>query len=357
MRGAWLFALAAVAIGLCAFLPAPRRVVVARIAAWALVAVAAVDLAAVARGYARTDDVSPRYSASAPATDLAARHPAPDGLSYSYILLTRQPVGFQGLQPLFGAIEQKGYTLADPLAGDGPDGHRVLAFRTLSDRIPALWAYWGTAGVFVPREAAQQFIQAGAARVAGLYDFAAGPRLVRAADLRKAQVAMLEPNVPSPPAAVFHGWRTVADGAPLPAFFERIAEPDFDILREIVLAEGGGGVAHPATRSPEPAEWVVAPSSNEGRRAVVKCDAKEEGVLFVREARTRWFPRVRATVDGAAAEVLRANGPFLAVRVPAGPHEVAFEPDIPWGRYALPALGWIAALALAAVWSRRAFAR
>ena len=113
---------------------------------------------------------------------------------------------------------------------------------------------------------------------------------------------------------------------------------------------------HPATRAPEPAEWVVAPSANEGRRAVVKYDAKEDGVLFVREARTRWFPRVRATVDGAAAEVLRANGPFLAVHVPAGPHEVVLEPDIPWGRYALPALGWIAALALAALWSRRAFA-
>ena len=356
-HGAWLFALAAAAIGLCAFLPAPRRAAVARVAAWALAAAAALDLAVVARGYARTDDVSVRYAGSAPATDLMKRHPTPDGLSYSYILLTRQPIGPQSIQPLFGAVEQAGYTLADPLAGDGPDGHRVRAFRTLGDRIPALWAYWGTAGVFVPREVAPQFIQAGAARIAGLYDFAPGPRLVRAADLRKAQVAMLEPNVPSPSVAVFHGWRTVADGAPLPAFFDRIAENDFDILRELVLAEGGGGAEHPATRPPEPAEWVVAPSSNEGRRAVVRYDAKEDGVLFVREARTRWFPRIRATVDGTPADVLRANGPFLAVRVPSGPHEVVLEPIVPWGRYALPAIGWAAVLALAALWARRSFAR
>ena len=89
---------------------------------------------------------------------------------------------------------------------------------------------------------------------------------------------------------------------------------------------------------------------------VVKCDAAEEGALLVRDTRLRWFPDVRATANGAPAEVLRANGPYLAVRVPAGPCEVVLEPVVPWGRYALPALGWIVSLGLLAFWSRRAFA-
>ena len=46
----------------------------------------------------------------------------------------------------------------------------------------------------------------------------------------------------------------------------------------------------------------------------------------------------------------------LPVRVPAGPCEVVLEPVVPWGRYALPALGWIVSLGLLAFWSRRAFA-
>ena len=112
---------------------------------------------------------------------------------------------------------------------------------------------------------------------------------------------------------------------------------------------------HPATRDPEAAEWVAAPSTNQGRRAVVKCDAAEEGMLFVRENRVRWFPDVRATANGAPAEVFRANGPYLAVRVPAGPCEVVLEPVVPWGRFAFPVLGWAVALALAALWACRAF--
>ena len=353
LHGAWLFALGAAAVGLCAFLPAPRRGTVARVAAWALAAVAALDLAVVARGYARTDDVSVRYAGSAPAADLLKRNPVPDGLTYSYLHLTRQPVGGYPWQQLFGAIDEAGFSTSDPTAGEGPDSQRVQAWQAFGSDVSRLWLYWGTAAVFLPREAATQIVRSGTARVAGLYDWVPGPRLVRAADLRSAQVAMLEPSAVVPSVAVFHGWRSVKEGAPLPDFFAALAVPGFDLRRELVLA--GGGVDHPATRDPEAAEWVVAPSTNQGRRAVVKCDAAEEGMLFVRENRVRWFPDVRATANGAPAEVFRANGPYLAVRVPAGPCEVVLEPVVPWGRYALPVLGWAVALALAALWARRAF--
>jgi hypothetical protein len=54
----------------------------------------------------------------------------------------------------------------------------------------------------------------------------------------------------------------------------------------------------------------------------VEADLAAPGVLVVLEAfDTGW----RATVDGAEAEVLRANGLFRAVRLPAGRHRVAFE--------------------------------
>jgi uncharacterized membrane protein YfhO len=59
------------------------------------------------------------------------------------------------------------------------------------------------------------------------------------------------------------------------------------------------------------------------RLATLEVEARlgAPGVLVVLEA---FDPGWRATVDGAEAEVLRANGLFRAVRLSAGRHRVAF---------------------------------
>lgn len=68
----------------------------------------------------------------------------------------------------------------------------------------------------------------------------------------------------------------------------------------------------------------------------------------------RWYPGWRVTVDGQPAELLRANGVFRAVSIPAGQSDVEF-------RYAPVSLaigGLSSALGLAGClglvwWSRR----
>jgi uncharacterized membrane protein YfhO len=48
------------------------------------------------------------------------------------------------------------------------------------------------------------------------------------------------------------------------------------------------------------------------------------GILVVSEV---YYPDWKATVDGAAAEVLRANHVLRAVALPAGSHEIEFRYD------------------------------
>lgn len=71
---------------------------------------------------------------------------------------------------------------------------------------------------------------------------------------------------------------------------------------------------------------------------LLSVEAEREGLLFVSEV---WAPGWRAYVDGAAAPVLRVNGAFRGVVVPAGGHEVrlAYRPaSVRWGA-SLSALG------------------
>jgi hypothetical protein len=54
----------------------------------------------------------------------------------------------------------------------------------------------------------------------------------------------------------------------------------------------------------------------------VQVDTPEEQFLLIT---TTWYPYWRATVSGQRAAVYRVDGSFLAVRVPAGRHEVALH--------------------------------
>jgi len=116
------------------------------------------------------------------------------------------------------------------------------------------------------------------------------------------------PN-PRPRASVVEGARVVPDEAVLDA----LTLPGFDPAREVLLDHG----------SPQPARPGFEGSARETERAPgrlrVRAHANRSAYLVLLDAHD---PGWRARVDGASAPVLRANGVFLAVPVPAGEHFV-----------------------------------
>ena len=68
-----------------------------------------------------------------------------------------------------------------------------------------------------------------------------------------------------------------------------------------------------------------------------------------------WFPGWRATLDGQAVEILRADGALRAVAVPRGRHRIAMEyrpESVYWG--AVVSVCVFLGLAAIAVYSKRA---
>ena len=57
-------------------------------------------------------------------------------------------------------------------------------------------------------------------------------------------------------------------------------------------------------------------------RVVVRVDAPQDGLIVLCDS---FAPGWRATVGGEPSPILRANGLFRAVALPAGSHEVVFE--------------------------------
>jgi len=64
-----------------------------------------------------------------------------------------------------------------------------------------------------------------------------------------------------------------------------------------------------------------------GDEILVETDADGAFLLMVAES---WYPHWRVEVDGEEAVLLRVNGGFLGVAVPAGEHEVHFRYQVPW---------------------------
>ena len=160
-------------------------------------------------------------------------------------------------------------------------------------------------------------------KVVGLYDLDPSMRLVKPRDPMKAQVAVAEPIGMIPPVAVFYGWRAVDYEA---AAIERIAQPDFDMDREITVS--GEGIANADADEPfTPARWVVAPSDTRGTKAVVQAVAERPGMLFVRENSLRAVA-LSATVNGKRAPVYKANGIFIGIPVDAGESTIVIRPTL-----------------------------
>ena len=111
-----------------------------------------------------------------------------------------------------------------------------------------------------------------------------------------------------------------------PAFFVRSLKRETS-AEDIV--EMGGRIAIPSQALIEPGydgptwldEGEVKDFDEEhGHLSMTTASAKGGFVVVT----TTWFPRWRATVDGAPTPIYRVNGSFLGIRVPAGEHRVEF---------------------------------
>ncbi len=176
------------------------------------------------------------------------------------------------------------------------------------------------------------------------------PGLVRVGTLASPFVCpLLVLRVPDPVARAYvvHAERSAAGpGSTLEALLAR----DFEPARDVVLdAATTGSVGNPPYAGDEVA--IVGRTLSTLR---LRARLSSPGTLVVVEA---YDPNWRATVDGRRVPVLRGNGLFRAVRLPAGSHEVRFAYR-PWSATLgalLSACGLLAALALA--WGSRSTRR
>src|SRR4030095_5436107 len=120
---------------------------------------------------------------------------------------------------------------------------------------------------------------------------------------------------PVPRAYMVAGARR-ADGADAVA---ELLRPSFDPHREIVLPDAER-VAPAGFRG----ECRVA--AREADRVVLETDANAPGYAVLVDA---WDPFWTARVDGAPADVLRANTAFRAVAAPAGRHRIELRHQAP----------------------------
>jgi hypothetical protein len=98
-----------------------------------------------------------------------------------------------------------------------------------------------------------------------------------------------------------------------------LLDPDFDARREVILAD-----RPPVPRDPAfTGSARIADLAADRARLEVELSSSGSAVLV-----DSYDPGWRATVDGAPAEVLRANVAFRAVPVPAGRHvvELVYRP-------------------------------
>jgi hypothetical protein len=125
-----------------------------------------------------------------------------------------------------------------------------------------------------------------------------------------------------------------------------LLDPDFDPERMVML-DGADG--EPVGAGPDGGGASIVEDSPE--RIRLRVEAPRDGYLVLADA---WAPGWRGRVDGAPAEILRANGLFRAVKVPAGRHavEMTYRPASVASGFAisgvavLAGIGWI-------LWSRR----
>jgi len=107
---------------------------------------------------------------------------------------------------------------------------------------------------------------------------------------------------------------------PLAATLERVLSGSFDIRRSVLLDRFPGTLPAAPGRAARSEKAVIVQYTPE--RVEIESDASSHALLILTDS---YYPGWRASVDGAATEILRANGLFRAIRIPGGSHRVVFE--------------------------------
>jgi hypothetical protein len=130
----------------------------------------------------------------------------------------------------------------------------------------------------------------------------------------------------------------------------RLAEPDFDPARTVLLYdEKGSGAFSAAEKGPDPFSSRARVVHAGRHEVVVEAEAAARGWLVLTDVH---YPGWSATVDGRDVEVRVANHAFRAVPLEAGRHEVRFAYTCrPW--WIGVAIASVTALALVAARLRR----
>lgn len=126
-------------------------------------------------------------------------------------------------------------------------------------------------------------------------------------------IRLFEVPEPLPRAFVAAGWETAA--GPGPALQRALAG---DLPDRRAVLEQPPKAAAPGTARP-PGRIVAATWTPERVRLIARSSAP--GLLVLMD---RWYPGWSVRVDGRPAELLRANGVFRAVEIPAGEADVEF---------------------------------
>jgi hypothetical protein len=106
---------------------------------------------------------------------------------------------------------------------------------------------------------------------------------------------------------------------PLHVALERVIDGKHDFRASVLVDREPGSWARSTHAKPlEPA--VI--RSLEPERVEIDATPSADGLLVLSDT---FYPGWRATVDGAEVEILRANGLFRAIRIPAGHHLVVFD--------------------------------
>ncbi len=140
-------------------------------------------------------------------------------------------------------------------------------------------------------------------------------QLLTAMPSEKGPLAVLEFTGALPRARLYTRWETVTNDT---AMLDRLRSTAFDPARSVVLAADPSGVGAASDAAP----GEVSFASYAPKHVVLKTKSAAPGVLLLND---RWHPDWHVTVDGAPAELLRANFLMRGVAVPAGGHTIEFR--------------------------------
>ncbi len=138
-----------------------------------------------------------------------------------------------------------------------------------------------------------------------------GPPVERAEDVSFHKA----PLVPLPRAFLVDEFKVLPEAGILDAMRDR----RFDPGREVILEKVPTGFKPAEDSSIRGAASVV---SRDANGVVIETQSERDAILVLTES---YYPGWKAEVDGASAEILRADYVFRAVTVPAGGHRVEFR--------------------------------